>query len=322
MKIITTFILLLSVMHLMAQDSRSMLIVVSAPGDPTYETEFARQAASWQSLAAKAHMGVQTIGIGKESTDGDLLALKKSFNALPKTGGDLWLVWIGHGSYDGRSANFNLRGQDIDSTLMRELLKPFKRRLIIFNLFSASAPFLAETSGKDRLVISSTRSNGERNYSRFGEKLADAITSSDADLDLDGSLSLLEVFLHASSETRAFYENEQRVLQEHAVIDDNGDGLGTSADSFKGLRAETKSEDEAAPDGATAREIHLLSHATNALTPQAIDERAKLESSIDSLRVRKPELTENDYYRKLEILMLKMAKLYAKQPTSGIKKKP
>ena len=64
----------------------------------------------------------------------------------------------------------------------------------------------------------------ERNYSRLGEKLADSLGSADADLDLDGSLSLLEAVLHASAATKAFYDDTQRVVPEHAVIDDNGDG--------------------------------------------------------------------------------------------------
>lgn len=305
MKHFITLLLLFSAMHLPARD---MLIVVSEPGDANYDTEFRRQATAWQDLAAKGGMKVQTIGVEKDSADGDLPLLEKSLAALPKTGDDLWLVWIGHGSFDGRTANFNLRGKDIDPAAVKELLKPFTRRLVILNLFSASHPFLAPLAGKDRVIVCAARSPGERNYSRFGEKFADALTDPAADLDLDGSLSLLEATLHASANTRAFYEDAQRVLQEHAVIDDNGDGKPTSTDRFKGLR------DEVGSDGPLAREIYLLAASVDPLSPQAKEARAKLEASIDALRKRKSTMKEEEYYILLESLMREMALLYGKEP--------
>jgi hypothetical protein len=314
MKFLVTLLLLFSATHLPAQDAREMLIVVSEPGDANYDTEFRRQATAWQGLAAKANMKVRTIGVEKESAEGDLPLLEKSLAALPKTGGDLWLVWIGHGSFDGRTANFNLRGKDIDPAAVKELLKPFTRRLVILNLFSASSPFLAPLAGKDRVIVCAARSPGERNYSRFGAKFADALTDPAADLDLDGSLSLLEATLHASANTRAFYEDAQRVLQEHAVIDDNGDGQATSTDRFKGLRAEIKSSEKSQPDGSGAREIYLLASAADPLSPQAKEVRAKLEASIDALRKRKPRMEDEEYYTLLESLMREMAKLYGKVP--------
>lgn len=292
-----------------AGDARAMLIVVSEPGNVTYEQEFRRQAKAWQDLAAKAKMDVSTIGLEKVSPEGDRPAVEKAITAFPKDGGDLWLVWIGHGSFDGRTANFNLRGPDIDANAVRDLLKPFTRRLVILNLFSASNPFLTALSGKDRVIISSTRSGGERNYTRFGEKLADALTAADADLDLDGSLSLLEAAFRAAAGTRAFYEDAQRVVQEHAVIDDNGDGRGTPVEKFKGLRAEAVGK-SATPDGEIAREIYFLTSSGDSLTPQAKEERAKLELAIDTLRKRKAEIPEKEYYNQLEKLMLEMARIY------------
>lgn len=291
---------------LRAQEKRALLLVIGEPGNALYQDEFRRQAKVWQNLAAKAKINVNTIGLGDKPEAGDRPALEKAIATLPKTGGDLWLVWIGHGSFDGRSAKFNLRGPDIDATELAELIKPFHRRLIILNLFSASGPFIEPLAGKDRVVVSASR-GGERNYSRLGEKLANSLDSADADLDLDGSLSLLEAVLHASAATQAFYDDAQRVAAEHAVIDDNGDGRGTGTDKFKGLRADGPS-----PDGALAREIHFLDSGNDPLSPEARDERTKLEAEIDALRQRKKELKEDDYYAELETLMRRMARIYAK----------
>lgn len=289
-------------------EPRAMLIIVSEPGNPTYELEFQRQAEAWKSIASKGQMEVESIGLRDAPAEGDRPALEKLIAGLPKDGGDLWLVWIGHGSYDGRTANFNLRGPDIDAEAVKTLLEPFTRRLIILNLFSASGPFLTSLSGNDRVIVNATR-GGENNYSRFGEKLADALTSPDADLDLDGSLSLLEAVLHASAAIKAFYEDAQRVVQEHSLIDDNGDGLGTPTESFEGFQADGESA-----DGALAREIRFLHAHTDPLPPEAREERAKLELAITALRKRKPQLHEDDYYRRLEKLMRKMASLYEKTP--------
>jgi hypothetical protein len=291
-----------------AEEKRALLLVIGEPGNALYQDEFRRQAKVWQDLAAKAKMEANTIGLGDEAGDGDRPGLEKAIAALPKTGGDLWLVWIGHGSFDGRSAKFNLRGPDIEATEIAGLLKPFERRLIVLNLFSASGPFVEPLAGKNRVVVSASR-GGERNYSRLGEKLADSLASADADLDLDGALSLLEGVLHASAATKAFYDDAQRVVAEHAVIDDNGDGRGTGTDKFKGLRA-----DGATPDGALAREIHFLGDSADPLSPEAREERTKLEAEIEALRQRKKELKEDDYYAELEKLMRRMAKLYGKQP--------
>ena len=248
MKKLLLLLLITAIPGLRAEETRALWSVVGEPGNALYQDEFRRQAKVWQELAAKAKMEASIIGLNEEPAEGDRPAFEKAIGNLPKEGGDLWLVWIGHGTFDGRSAKFNLRGPDIEATEIAGLLKPFQRRLIVLNLFSASGPFVAPLAGKDRVIVSASR-GGERNYSRLGEKLANSLGSTDADLDLDGSLSLLEAVLHASASTKAFYDDAQRVVSEHAVIDDNGDGRGTGTDKFEGLRADGPST-----DGALARE--------------------------------------------------------------------
>jgi hypothetical protein len=283
-----------------------MLVIVSEPGNPAYDLEFQRQAKAWQDLAAKGGFEVKTIGLGEPPAAGDRPVLEKTLADLPKSGGDLWLVWIGHGSDDGRTANFNLRGPDIDASAVAGLLAPFERRLVLLHLFSASGPFLTPLSKENRVIVSATRGT-QKNYSRFGEKLADAVASPDADLDLDGSLSLLEATLHAAGSTKAFYEDAQRVVQENALLDDNGDGRGTAFDAFQGLRAAGP-----AADGKVAREIHFLKANADPLPPEAREKRAELEAAIDALRQRKAELEEDAYYAELEKLLREMASLYRK----------
>jgi len=311
MKFLLSLLLLVSITRATAQDQRDMLIIVSAAGNATYAPEFQRQATTWQNLASQAEISATTFGLGEETKEEDLSLVEKNLTALPKAGGDLWLVLIGHGSFDGRTANFNLRGKDLDPAAFKSLLNPFTRRLIILNLFSASYPFLAPLAGENRIIISSNRSEGERNYSRFGAKFADALTSPAADLDLDGSSSLLEITLHASAATQAFYQDAQRVLQEHAVLDDNGDAFPTPTTAFIGLQAAPSATTP--PDGPTAREIYLLNPTSDPLPPVAKAQRAELEASIATLRQNKPNIQEQEYYVQLENLMRKMAEIYQKK---------
>ncbi len=305
-------VLLLSIPFAMAAEAREMLIVVSEPGESAYATEFRRQAKAWQDIAEKGNIESTTIGVDTQPAEGDRPALEKSIESFPKTGEDLWLVWIGHGSYDGRTAKFNLRGGDIESKEVATLLQPFERRLIILNLFSASAVFLDDLAGENRAIISSTRSPGQKNYSRFGEKLADALNSEDADLDLDGEVSLLEATLEASARTEAFYTDAQRVVQEHSVIEDNNDKVSTPTAAFLGFRAEVQSSDHL-PDGALTRGIHFLKSNPDLLSQEAREKRTQLELEIHQLFLRKKDLPADEYYEILEPLMLAMADLYGKK---------
>ncbi len=295
-----------------AAEEREMLIVVGESGEQKYEQEFQRQAEAWEKIAEKGEIKATIIGLEEMPEGGDRPVLEDAIKEFSKDGEDLWLVWIGHGSYDGRTANFNVRGPDIDAEAVAALLKPFKRRLVVLNLFSASAPFLESLSAENRVIISSTRSSGQRNYSRFGEYLAGAISNDDADLDLDGEVSLLEATLQAAAKTQAFYADAQRVVQEHSVIEDNGDNLGTPTSAFKGFRAEMENDDSV-PDGNLAREIHFLKANPDPLSAEARERRAQLELRIDQLHRQKKDIPEDAYYRLLEKLLLSVAELYTHQ---------
>ena len=69
----------------------------------------------------------------------------------------VWLVLIGHGTYDGKEAKFNLRGPDVSDAELAEWLKACKRPLAVIDCSSSSAPFLNRLSGRDRVVITATR---------------------------------------------------------------------------------------------------------------------------------------------------------------------
>jgi len=221
------------------------------------------------------------------------------------------IVLIGHGTFDGKEGKFNLLGPDISMTELADWLKPFRRPVAIINCASSSGAFLAKLSATNRVVITATRSGHEQNFARFGAYLSKAIGDPQADLDKDGQTSLLEAYLIASRELAEFYKSEGRLATEHPLLDDNGDGLGTPADWFRGIRATKRARDGAALDGFRAHQFHLVrSDTEQKMAPEVRARRDSLELQIARLRENKSGLPEEEYYRLLEPLLLELAKAY------------
>jgi hypothetical protein len=242
----------------------------------------------------------------------DRRRFQEALEAEPRDGlTELWLVLIGHGTFDGKEAFFNLHGPDVSATELSTWLQPIRRPMAIINGASASGPFVPKLSGSNRVVITATRSGHEQNFTRFGNYFARSVADPASDLDQDGQTSLLEAFLAAAYGVAEFYKTEGRLATEHPLIDDNGDGLGTPADWFRGLRATKKAKDNAAVDGFRSHQFHLLrSAAENALEPSARERRDQLEREISRLRDAKTEIAEDEYYRRLEQFLLEIARLY------------
>jgi hypothetical protein len=299
-----------------AEDRPCMVIAVGALGTPEYGAEFRRWADQWQAAAAKAGAESVPIGLDAEAggTDRDrlhsILTQKSSAGREP-----LWIVLIGHGTYDGREAKFNLRGPDVTDRELAGWLAAVKRPLVVLDCASASAPFLNRLSGENRIVVTATKSGYEVNYSRFGRYLAEAVTEPRADLDKDGQVSLLEAYLTASRRVEEYYRTRSQLATEHALLDDNGDRLGTPADWFHGIRATRRARDGAPLDGIRAHQVHLILSDRERRIPREIRRRRdQLELAIAALRDQKGQLAEDAYYQRLEPLMIELGRLYRDLP--------
>lgn len=292
-------------------DAPALILVRGADGAPEFGSVLDASLEAWKRVATKA--GAETIVLhGQPEGGSDADRLREALTGLSTEGSSpVWLVFMGHGTWDGKEARFNLEGPDVSASQLAEWLKPMNRPLVVINASSCSAPFLNVLAGPGRTIISATRSGSERNYSRFGEYLAKSLEDSAADYDQDGQWSLLEWFLSASSRTQDFYKAEGRIATEHALIDDNGDGKGTPADWFRGLRTVKKSRDEVSPDGARAEQTWLIPDvSTLKLSPEQRSTREGLEGRITSLRALKTSLPEDEYYQKLEELLRALAAVY------------
>ena len=308
---------ILSVARAAVADAPSVIIVVGAAGEPEYGTNHLQQAALWIRAAESAGVAAVTLGVGTDSGKTDRELLQAQLAAEPAEGpGELWLVLIGHGTFDGREARFNLRGPDLSASELAGWMKPVRRSVAVINTASCSAPFLNALSGTNRVVITATRSGVEQNATRFGLPLAKALSDPAADLDHDGQTSLLEAFLAASRGAAEFYQTAGRLATEHALLDDNGDGLGTPADWFRGVRATKQARDGASLDSARAGRMALIRSSEEQALPAAVRaHRDELEARVEGLRARKSTLPLEEYYRSLEALLLELARVY--EPGDG-----
>lgn len=302
----------------------SLLLVVGASGDESYSKIFAEEAAVWRATAAASDVRFTIIGDTEadekktaDAGESDKARLKKQleFETNAACGelaqaAHLWIIFIGHGTFDGRTAAFNLRGPDVSSEELAEWLKECRRPLAIVNTTAASAPFLTALSAPGRVVVTATKTGQERNYARFGRYFAKRVADLAADLDKDERASLLEAYLAAARDTAEFYKSEGRIATEHPLLDDDGDGKGVRVDFFERDKLVKRPAGEKSVDGEASRKFYLKPSVVEArLSPEQVSERDRLETELAALRSRKAEMAEAEYFAELERLLLKLARL-------------
>jgi hypothetical protein len=213
----------------------------------------------------------------------------------------LLVVLLGHGTFDGVDAKFNLVGPDLEAAEWRSLLAGVPGRLVFVNTTGASAPFLARLAAPGRVVVTATDSPAQRFDTVFPEFFVEAFAGEESDLDKDGRVSIGEAFAHASRRTRRWYEQQGRLPTERAVLDDTGDGLGKEA----GVPG---------PDGAVAARVFLDGGDQPALRrdpaiSELIARRDVLEGDVEDLKRKRSFMPAEDYARELERLLVDLARI-------------
>ncbi|MGD9854369.1 MAG: hypothetical protein AB7U20_05395, partial [Planctomycetaceae bacterium] len=235
----------------------TLLLVRGAAGTEEFGRMFDEWESRWREAAARGDVAVRTVGIRA-----DARPLDEFRQAIADESGEierpLWIVLIGHGTFDGRDAKFNLTGPDVSAEKLAAWLQPVERPLAVIHCGAASAPFLDRLSRPGRVVITATKTGNEVNFARFGEHLSHAIGDLAADLDKDGQVSLLEAFLTASRQTQNWYDGQQQLRTEHALLDDTGDGHGVRDDFFEGLLPVKAAEGGLELDGHRAHQWHFV----------------------------------------------------------------
>ncbi len=213
----------------------------------------------------------------------------------------VFIFFIGHGSFDGKIAKFNLLGPDLTASDYAQLINNLPARTkVTINMASASGEFIKPLSGNGHIIITATRSGQEQNAPRFAEYFIAALGNAEADADKNSRVSALEAFDYASKLTNKFYEQKGRLVTEHALLDDNGDGVGhPKAEGGDGALAKTTYFDSLLQQRAGG----------DAELAKLFAEQLRLEGEIEQLKARKAQMKEEEYEDALEKLLIELAKV-------------
>jgi hypothetical protein len=288
---------------------RYALIVSGASGGPEYAEQYARWTRALSAILvdrmriAREHL--QVLGDTEDpATAATAANVRKHLAAVRRamTRDDLlFIVLVGHGTYDGVDAKFNLVGSDLESAHWAELLAGLPGQVVIVNTSSASFPFIERLSGDRRVVITATDSVAQRFDTVFPEYFIKAFQEDAADIDKNDRISIWEAFSSATGEVRRYYQRRGQLSTERALLDDNGDGIGREA-AGKG------------EDGSLASRVYLdvpLPGAppTDEMLVKLLQQRSALEAEIEELKIRRSFLQPNEYQQEFERLMVDLARV-------------
>ena len=286
-----------------AQDTH-VAVIVGLAGDPEHGEAFQRWA---KTLAehATGRLGIpreRVISLTEKTTKAAAEQALSAMASRAKEDDPVFIFLIGHGTFDGKVAKFNLTGPDMTPADFAAALNGFKSRKVVFvNTTSASAPFVEALAGPGRTIVSATRSGAEKFSTLFGGFFIDALASDTADADKNKRISVLEAFNAAKAEVKRAYEKQGIMVTEHAVLDDGGDGEGSLDPSPDGK------------DGRTAAILSMGAPASALVLPddpklrQLYQERRDLESRIESLKLLKGSMDAAKYTSELEKLLTDLA---------------
>jgi hypothetical protein len=277
------------------------LTVSGLGGEPDYEQRFGM----WAKDIEKA---LKTAPDAKVETlvDGTRDQVRNALERIAKEAqpqDSVVVMLIGHGSYDGYDYKINLPGPDLSGSDLAALLNkiPASHQLVV-NMTSASGGSIEFLRKPDRIIIAATKTGTEKNATVFARYWAEALQDPAADSDKNDVISALEAFRYADKKTVAFYESQNRLATEHAVLEDTGKG--------EPVRAPSPENGE----GMLAASFPLLrigAAATAAQDPAKLKLLAKkedLERQIDKLKYEKAALPADEYKKQLIALLLDLAR--------------
>jgi hypothetical protein len=213
----------------------------------------------------------------------------------------LFVILIGHGTFDGVDAKFNLVGPDLESAEWASLLRGMPAQLVVVNTAPASFPFLERLKGPRRIIISATDTVAQQFDTVFPEYIIAALADESSDIDKNGRISIWEAFTFAASAVRRHYQQRGQLATERPLIDDDGDGIGRepAGQGSDGSLSSRTYLDEPSPDAAPTDEVLL----------KLLQKRSALEAEVDDLRVKKTFMQPAEYEAEFERLMIELAKV-------------
>jgi hypothetical protein len=267
-----------------------VLVVAGLGGEPQFDERF-RQ---WGETIAKS---AATLGAGSEqvqvlvgaATKREALEQKLNEAAQRLRPGDNFvLVLIGHGSFDGAEYRFNISGPDLTGTQMVSLLDKISPQVpqLVVNATSASGAVAEKWAKPHRVVITATRTGGERNATRFAKFWAEAVSTDGADRDKDGAVTAQEAYDFTVRKVGESFKADAAVVTEHAKL--VGTGPGAIIVARRGSAA------------MFANDAELRTLRT---------EQGGIEQRLMQLKPLKSTVSKDDYFNRIEPVLIELARL-------------
>src|SRR2546425_6296332 len=204
----------------------SALIVRGVAGSPEHETKFDKWMTETQkALVEKFGFSADRVIVlsDKKSAQAEIQKAFATLKQQLKPADTFFLFFIGHGSGEDGTYKFNISGPDYTPDDYNKLLATLSAgRIVIVAATPASGAALDKFAGKNRVVVTATRSGQEGNDTVFYDYFLEALQGTAADEDRDQKVSVWEAFKYAVAGTERFYKDEGRLATEHAQISDNG----------------------------------------------------------------------------------------------------
>lgn len=244
----------------------------------------------------------ETATAGEKATAANVRALFAEIKKTAAKDDFVLIVMLGHGTYDGDVAKFNLVGPDLTAKDWTDLVTGIQGRVTLVNTTEASFPFLESLTAKGRVVITATDSAAQKYATVFPDYFVKAVKEASTDLDKNGRTSIYEVFQAASAAVKQHYEQRGQLTTERALLDDNGDGKGREATAD-------------GPDGGVARIAYLDSEvaavAGNPELAALVKRRMALEQQAEEHKQLKGVMPDAEWNGQFEKLMLELAQVSA-----------
>lgn len=297
---------------LAAAEERYALIVSGVSGTEKFAASQKAWVSSLQTtLQQRLGFAADRVTVLSESGTGPAVANREnvmrtlaSLKSRVAADDTLLVVLIGHGTFDGTAAKFNLVGPDMDSREWKAALEGNRARLVFVNTTSSSFQFVPALSGKNRIIIAATDSAAQKYATVFPQYFIEALDQgAKADNDKNGRLSVWEAFTYASQAVKQAFEKQGTLVTERSVIDDNGDGVGKDASAATGT------------EGVLSKTTFLdplpASTSSNPALAGLEKRRVSIEAEIEQLKAKKGDMPAGQYEEEFERLAIELAKISA-----------
>jgi hypothetical protein len=299
LRIASALLLISFIAPVLAYAESSALVISGAPGDD----EHAKKYTVWSDMTKLLLVGEMgflpdrvMVLSNEKATQTDVKDAFAKLKDQLKPADSFFLFLIGHGSYDGLEYKFNNVGPDLTGSDFSKLIGSLSAgRIVIVNSSSNSGGATEAMAGKNRMIVSATKTGFEGNDTVFYEYFLDGLQKSAADENKDHKTSVWEAFKFAVDGVERFYKDAGRIATEHPQISDNGSPM-TGVVPQAPVMASITSFNVDRPVTVADAKLQAL-----------LNEQKQIQQKIEALQINKASMLPEDFNKQIEDLILQLA---------------